>query len=105
MKFMVGCALPWSGPRRPAGGFPAGEFIDRCNGSSPKGFRVTSAPSRQPVPDLTGPPEPDLVRIRDLIYQVAGIFHPDSKLRLLQDRCSRRMKDLKMQTLHEYLEC
>jgi chemotaxis protein methyltransferase CheR len=45
------------------------------------------------------------VRIRDMIYQVAGIFHPDNKLRLLQDRCGRRMKELKVQTLHEYLEC
>jgi chemotaxis protein methyltransferase CheR len=65
---------------------------------------VTSAPSLQPVPGPTGPPEPDLVRIRDLIYQVAGIFHPDNKLRLLQDRCGRRMKELKMQTLREYLD-
>ena len=52
-----------------------------------------------------GPPEPDLVRIRDLVYQVAGIFHPDNKLRLLQDRCGRRMKELKVQSLHEYFEC
>lgn len=52
-----------------------------------------------------GPPDPDIIRIRDLIYQVAGIFHPDNKLRLLLDRCSRRMKELKTRTLHEYLEC
>jgi chemotaxis protein methyltransferase CheR len=66
---------------------------------------VTSAPSLQPVPGPTGPPEPDLVRIRDLIYQIAGIFHPDNKLRLLHDRCDRRMKQLKVRTLREYLEC
>jgi len=53
----------------------------------------------------TGPPDPDLVRIRDLIYQVAGIFHPDNKLRLLLDRCSRRMKELKSQSLRDYFEC
>ncbi len=52
-----------------------------------------------------GPPDPELVRIRDLIYEVAGIFHPDNKLRLLLDRCGRRMKALKAQTLHEYFEC
>jgi chemotaxis protein methyltransferase CheR len=52
-----------------------------------------------------GPPDPELVRIRDLIYQVAGIFHPDNKLRLLHDRCSRRMKELNTPTLREYLEC
>jgi chemotaxis protein methyltransferase CheR len=66
---------------------------------------VTSAPSLQAVAAPAGPPEPDLVRIRDLIYQVAGIFHPDNKLRLLQDRCGRRMKELEVQTLREYLEC
>jgi|SRR5579872_5995656 chemotaxis protein methyltransferase CheR len=54
------------------------------------------------IPD--GPPDPDLIRIRDLVYQVAGIFHPDSKLRLLRDRCERRMKELKTQTLHEYFD-
>lgn len=54
---------------------------------------------------LDGPPEPELLRIRDLVYQVAGIFHPDNKLRLLLDRCGRRMKELKMQTLREYFEC
>jgi chemotaxis protein methyltransferase CheR len=54
---------------------------------------------------MDGPPDPELVRIRDLIYQVAGIFHPDNKLRLLFDRCSRRMKEVKTPTLHEYFDC
>lgn len=49
-----------------------------------------------------GPPDPDLVRIRDLVYQVAGIFHPDTKLRLLFDGCTRRMKELRIPTLREY---
>lgn len=53
---------------------------------------------------VEGPPDPDLIRIRDLIYQVAGIFHPDNKLRLLQDRCSQRMKELKTLTLRDYTE-
>jgi chemotaxis protein methyltransferase CheR len=66
---------------------------------------VTPAPSLQTAPGTAGPPEPSLVRIRDLIYQVAGIFHPDNKLRLLQDRCGRRMRDLKVQNLHQYYEC
>jgi chemotaxis protein methyltransferase CheR len=59
----------------------------------------------QPAPAQLGPPDPDLVRIRDLVYQVAGIFHPDNKLRLLLDRCGRRMKELKTQSLREYFEC
>jgi chemotaxis protein methyltransferase CheR len=45
------------------------------------------------------------VRIREVIYRTAGIFHPDNKLRLLQDRCGRRMKELRVQTLREYSEC
>jgi chemotaxis protein methyltransferase CheR len=65
---------------------------------------MTTAPL-QSAPVVSGPPDPELVRIRDIIYQVAGIFHPDNKLRLLLDRCSRRMKELKAQSLHEYSEC
>lgn len=66
---------------------------------------MTASASLQPALSVAGPPEPDLMRIRDLIYQVAGIFHPDSKLRLLEDRCSRRMKELKVPTLREYFAC
>jgi chemotaxis protein methyltransferase CheR len=49
-------------------------------------------------------PEQELVRIRDVIYRAAGIFHPDNKLRLLLDRCGRRMKELRIPSLHEYTE-
>jgi chemotaxis protein methyltransferase CheR len=65
---------------------------------------MSAAQSLSPLA-LDGPPDPELVRIRDLIYQVAGIFHPDNKLRLLLDRCSRRMKELKTPTLREYHSC
>ena len=65
---------------------------------------MTAAPAQSALA-LPGPPDPDLVRIRDLIYQVAGIFHPDNKLRLLLDRCSRRMKEVKTPGLCEYYEC
>jgi chemotaxis protein methyltransferase CheR len=65
---------------------------------------VTTAPVQSAAP-TEGTPDPELLRIRDLVYQVAGIFHPDNKLRLLLDRCGRRMKELKANTLHEYLEC
>jgi chemotaxis protein methyltransferase CheR len=54
---------------------------------------------------IEGAPDRELMRIRDLVYEVAGIFHPDNKLRLLLDRCARRMKELGANTLHEYLEC
>jgi hypothetical protein len=35
-----------------------------------------------------------LIQIRDLIYRVAGIFHADNKLRLMEDRCQKRMTAL-----------
>lgn len=66
-----------------------------------KGYRMTAAPAMSAI---AGPPDPDLVRIRDLVYQGAGIFHPDTKLPLLQDRCGRRMRELKVSTLREYFE-
>lgn len=62
-------------------------------------------PAPQSALALEGPPDPELIRLRDLIYQVAGIFHPDNKLRLLEDRCGRRMKELKTNSLREYFEC
>jgi chemotaxis protein methyltransferase CheR len=65
---------------------------------------MTAAPA-QSVLALDGAPDPELVRVRDLVYQVAGIFHPDNKLRLLRDHCNRRMKDVQARNLHEYLEC
>jgi chemotaxis protein methyltransferase CheR len=51
------------------------------------------------------PPNPFLIKIRDLIYQVAGIFQPDNKLRLLEDRCQRRMKEIGSPTFRDYYEC
>jgi len=48
--------------------------------------------------------DPDLYRIRDLIYKAAGIYQPDTKLRLLAERCGRRMRELQVKTCHHYLE-
>jgi chemotaxis protein methyltransferase CheR len=53
---------------------------------------------------VSGPPDPHLFRIRDLVYQAAGIFQPDNKLRLLEDRCGRRMQELRLNTLREYMD-
>ena len=50
-------------------------------------------------------PNPHLVKIRDLIYQVAGIFQPDNKLRLLEDRCGKRMQTLGVSMLRDYYDC
>src|SRR5437667_5623339 len=46
-----------------------------------------------------------LIQIRDLIYKVAGIFQADNKLRLLEDRCQKRMKALGVPTLRDYFDC
>ena len=48
--------------------------------------------------------DPSLYRIRDLVYRAAGIYQPDTKLRLLADRCGRRMQELQVKTLRDYLE-
>ncbi len=64
---------------------------------------MSSAPSLQAVSCPAEPPDPDLVRLRDLIYEAAGIYHPDNKFGLLHDRCLRRMRELEICTLPEYL--
>jgi chemotaxis protein methyltransferase CheR len=56
-----------------------------------------------PASEVQTAPDPYLIRIRDLIYQVAGIFYTDNKLRLLSDRCGRRMNAIKVATCREYL--
>lgn len=58
---------------------------------------IVSAPAQPAAND------PDLYRIRDLIYRAAGIFQPDTKLRLVADRCDRRMQELGVKTLRDYL--
>jgi chemotaxis protein methyltransferase CheR len=48
--------------------------------------------------------DPVYLRIRDLIYQISGIYHPEEKLYLLASRCARRMSVVKASTPSEYLE-
>ncbi len=52
-----------------------------------------------------GPPVPQLIQIRDLVYQVAGIFHPDNRMSFLEERCARRMQATRVNSLREYYEC
>jgi chemotaxis protein methyltransferase CheR len=64
------------------------------------GFAATPAfAEHQRAPDAT------LVRIRDLIYEVAGIFQPDNKIRMLQDRCAKRMQALGVSSTRDYYDC
>jgi chemotaxis protein methyltransferase CheR len=58
--------------------------------------------TKLPTP-IAPAPDPALYRIRDLIYQNAGIFQADHKLRFLQDRCERRMQELNLDSPRDYL--
>jgi len=49
-------------------------------------------------------PDPFLFKIRDLVYQVAGIFQPDNRLRFLEERCARRMKDVGARNTRDYFD-
>jgi len=51
------------------------------------------------------PPSPQLVQIRELVYQVAGIFQPDNKLKQFEERCRKRMQALGVGSLKEYYDC
>ena len=66
---------------------------------------TTPAVAPRPQETPPRPPSPQLMQIRDLVYQVAGIFQPDNKLRQLEDRCRKRMEALGVSTLGEYHEC
>jgi chemotaxis protein methyltransferase CheR len=48
--------------------------------------------------------DPAYLKIRDVIYQVSGIYQPEEKLYLLASRCARRMSALNINRPAEYLE-
>ena len=48
--------------------------------------------------------DPAYLRIRDLIYQISGIYQPDEKLYFLAARCAKRMSAVTAKTPAEYLE-
>ena len=48
--------------------------------------------------------DPAWIRIRDLIYQVSGIYQPESKFYLLVNRANRRMKAVGARSPREYLD-
>lgn len=66
---------------------------------------VTPSTQTRAADQTDSPPSTHLVQIRDLVYQVAGIFQPDNKLRMLEDRCGRRMLALGVSTLRDYYDC
>jgi chemotaxis protein methyltransferase CheR len=48
--------------------------------------------------------DPAWIRIRDLVYQVSGIYQAENKFYLLVSRASRRMKVVGARTPREYLD-
>jgi len=50
------------------------------------------------------PPDPVYRQIRDLVYNVSGIYQLEDKLYLLSDACARRMKEIGVATPREYWE-
>jgi chemotaxis protein methyltransferase CheR len=60
--------------------------------------RTAATPNTEDISD------PAYLKIRDLIYQVSGIYQPEEKLYLLASRCARRIGALKVSGPSEYLE-
>jgi chemotaxis protein methyltransferase CheR len=48
--------------------------------------------------------DPALIKLRDLIYRMSGIYHPENKFYLLATRTRRRMKEINSKTFTDYFE-
>ena len=48
--------------------------------------------------------DPALIKLRDLIYRMSGIYHPENKFYLLATRTRRRMKAIDSKTFTDYFE-
>jgi chemotaxis protein methyltransferase CheR len=49
-------------------------------------------------------PSPYTAQIRELIYQAAGIYTPDNRLRFLEERCQRSMDAMRVTSIRDYFE-
>jgi chemotaxis protein methyltransferase CheR len=63
-------------------------------------LETAAAKSVTPAEDLK---DPAYLKIRDLIYEISGIYQPQEKLYLLASRCARRMAAVNATTPTEYL--
>lgn len=63
-------------------------------------------PMTQPLAQSTNDflPSPFTAQIRELIYQAAGIYTPDNRLRFLEERCRRRMETMGVGSIRDYFE-
>jgi chemotaxis protein methyltransferase CheR len=65
------------------------------------GSQTTIEPHAEFRSDLQ---DPSLLRVRDLIYRVCGIYVAEKRLNFLGDRCTRRIQTLKAGTLSDYFK-
>jgi chemotaxis protein methyltransferase CheR len=56
----------------------------------------------QEAPAPVGAGDPYIHRIRDLVFDVSGIYHPETKFYYLRDRCARRMHALGLRAMADY---
>jgi chemotaxis protein methyltransferase CheR len=67
---------------------------------------TTGASASRVVADSSGAyPDTQLLRIRDLVYDVAGIFHPDHNLVRFEECCRGRMQQVGSASLAGYFDC
>jgi chemotaxis protein methyltransferase CheR len=65
---------------------------------------VEGAATKSVTADTQDLKDPAYLKIRDLIYQISGIYNPEEKLYLLASRCARRMAAVKAATPSDYLD-
>jgi chemotaxis protein methyltransferase CheR len=65
-------------------------------------IQTLAAPAQEsPGADVS---DPALVKLRDLIYRLSGIYHPENKFYLLATRAQRRMAAISAKNYSEYFE-
>jgi chemotaxis protein methyltransferase CheR len=65
---------------------------------------LNAAAGQTQLSDETDLSDPALLKIRDLIYQISGIFHSESKFYLVATRTRRRMSALGSRTFSDYFD-
>jgi len=78
--------------------------MSREAGSRDRWEDIVEASIAKPVIEAADLKDPAYLKIRNVIYQVSGIYQPEEKLYLLAARCARRMSVVKAKTPAEYLE-
>ena len=63
----------------------------------------TAATKPAPNPSPESLKDPAYLKIRDLIYEISGIYQPEEKLYLLAARCARRMAAVNAKTPADYV--